>query len=70
MVDGMGKLASALAEYTDQKVRSVAKRKEVSDVLAKVGDAMKKASEEVDRVAREVQDKIEEERRRRKERSR
>ena len=65
LVEGMGKLATALAEYTDQKVRSVARRKEVSDVLAKVSDAMKKASDEIDRVAKEVQDKIEEEKRRR-----
>lgn len=62
IVDGVGKLITVIGEYTDQKIRSVARRKEVSDVLAKVNDGMKKASDEINRVAKEVQDKLEEER--------
>lgn len=65
LVDGIGKLVTVISEYTDQKMRSVARRKEVSDVLAKVNVAMKKASDDINRAAKEVQDKVEEERRRR-----
>ena len=60
MVQGMEKLALALGEYTDQKIKSVTRRKEVSDVLSRVGEAMKRASDEIDRAAKEVQDRIDE----------
>ena len=58
MVQGMEKLAVALGEYTDQKIRSVTRRKEVSDVLSQVGEALKRASDEIDRAAKKVQDRV------------
>jgi len=65
MVQGMEKLAAALGEYTDQKIRSVTQRKEVSDVLSRVDETMKRASDEIDRAAKKVQDRIDERRPRR-----
>lgn len=65
LVEGIGKLATALGELTEQKARSVARRKEVGDVLSKVKEAVKKASDEIDRVAKEIQDKVEEAKRQR-----
>jgi len=67
LVDGVGKLATTLGELTEEKVRSVARRKEVSDVLTKVSEAMKKASDEIDHLAKEIEDRLEREAKRRRE---